>query len=67
MRFPSLHRFVFCIAPLLLFGSAGAQPDLKHIVVYQEDGKFAGWPANNGAWIFEGDELLIGFTRGTTS
>ena len=37
---------------------------MKHIAVYQEDGKFAGWPANNGAWQFEGDDILVGFTRG---
>jgi len=44
--------------------TAGAAPTMKHVVVYQEDGRFAGWPANNGAWIFEGDEMLVGFTRG---
>ena len=52
---------------IYLFGiSAYAETpkDIEHVVVYQEEGKFAGWPANNGAWIFDGDELLVGFTRG---
>lgn len=43
---------------------AEANQSFKHVVVYQEDGKFAGWPANNGAWLFEGDDMLVGFTRG---
>ncbi len=38
--------------------------DARHVTVYQEKGHFAGWPANNGAWIFEGDEMLVCFTRG---
>lgn len=52
---------------IYLFGSsayAETPKDIEHVVVYQEEGKFAGWPANNGAWIFDGDELLVGFTRG---
>jgi hypothetical protein len=29
------------------------------------DGRFAGWPANNGAWGFDGGrEVLVGFTDG---
>lgn len=40
-----------------------AAPELEHVLVYQEDGRFAAWPANNGAWIFEGDEMLVGFTE----
>jgi hypothetical protein len=38
--------------------------DLNHYVVYQAEDRFAGWPANNGAWIFSGDDLLVGFTEG---
>ena len=36
----------------------------RHIVVYREKGRFAGWPANHGisSW---GDEILVGFSRGT--
>ena len=43
---------------------------MEHRIVYAEYGRFAGWPANNGAWIWsekEGnnlDEILVGFTTG---
>lgn len=33
---------------------------VEHITVFQEDGLFAGWPANNGIWNWE-DEILVGF------
>ncbi len=35
----------------------------QHVVVYREPGRFAGWPANHGIWIW-GDEILVGFSRG---
>ncbi|MCA9062411.1 MAG: exo-alpha-sialidase [Planctomycetaceae bacterium] len=42
-----------------------AQPGhvLQHQIVYQHDGHFAGWPANNGIWNW-GDEIVVGFTLG---
>lgn len=36
----------------------------RHTVVFHEEGKFAGWPANNGIWIWEGKEILVGLTVG---
>ncbi len=36
----------------------------QQVVVYQETGRFAAWPANHGFWCW-GDELLLGFSRGT--
>lgn len=36
----------------------------EHVVVYHEEGKFLGWPANNGAWSADGVNMLVGFTRG---
>ncbi len=36
---------------------------LRHAVVYREEGRFAGWPANHGIWAW-GDEILVGFSRG---
>ena len=36
---------------------------VKHIEIYYEKGRFAGWPANFGAWSW-GDEILVGFARG---
>lgn len=31
-----------------------------HRVVFREEGMFAGWPSNHGAWQW-GDEFLVGF------
>src|SRR3954467_1057451 len=43
---------------------AGESPKLvRHVVVYAEPGRFAGWPANHGTWSW-GDEVLVGFSRG---
>ena len=39
-------------------------PDVEHVIVYHEDGIFAAWPANHGAWIWDDDEILVGFTIG---
>lgn len=35
---------------------------IQHLKVYYEEGRFAGWPANNGIWIWE-DEILVGFVE----
>jgi len=40
-----------------------AKPKSEHIIVYYEDGRFCGWPANNGIWSW-GDEIAVGFTLG---
>lgn len=37
--------------------------DAKHVVVYLEKGRFGGWPANHGIWIW-GNEIVVGFSRG---
>ena len=36
----------------------------EHVVVYHEEDKFLGWPANNGAWSADGVNMLVGFTHG---
>jgi hypothetical protein len=44
--------------------SAGESPKvIGQVVVYREPGRFAGWPANHGIWVW-GDEILVGFSRG---
>ncbi|MCG2587807.1 exo-alpha-sialidase [Rhodohalobacter sulfatireducens] len=35
---------------------------IQHLRVYYEEGRFAGWPANNGIWIW-GEEILVGFVE----
>lgn len=42
---------------------ADADERVHHTVVYQQEGEFAGWPANHGIWSW-GDEILVGFTVG---
>jgi hypothetical protein len=36
---------------------------IQHIIIDNEPGRFAGWPANHGIWSW-GDELLVGFSKG---
>lgn len=55
---------------LAVFGWAGAAAAgdaprvVQNVVVYREEGRFGGWPANHGIWSW-GDEILVGFSRGT--
>jgi len=40
--------------------------NVREVIVYSKEGRFAGWPANNGAnmpWTFAEDQFLIGFTE----
>ncbi len=40
--------------------SDDAASAIQHQKIYYEEGRFAGWPANNGIWIW-GNEILVGF------
>ena len=44
---------------------AGEQPvaNAKNVVVYKVAGRYAGWPANHGIWIW-GNEIVVGFESG---
>jgi len=35
---------------------------IQHGVVFSEKGKYGGWPANNGIWIWD-NEILVGFVQ----
>jgi len=50
---------------VLLIASIAASQDIKpvHHIAAIEEGKFHGWPANNGVWQW-GNEILVGFTQG---
>jgi len=60
-----------CALFIFIIGSGIAQPrkkqiqkeEIKHVDVFYEPGRFGGWPANHGIWIWE-NEILIGFGRG---
>ncbi|HEY5553187.1 MAG TPA: sialidase family protein [Opitutaceae bacterium] len=52
---------LFFLAPASLL--ATPQPShVQHGIVYHENGRFGGWPANNGIWSW-GDEIAVGFSR----
>ena len=36
---------------------------VEHVPVYALDGRFGGWPANHGIWIW-GNEIVVGFSAG---
>ena len=59
----TLEREHQLLARTAATGNATPPQALRHVVVYREDGRFAGWPANHGIWSW-GDEMLVGFSRG---
>src|SRR6185437_15399049 len=56
-------RCLCLLAPAGLAAAGEPPKDVKNVVVYREEGRFAGWPANHGIWSW-GDEILVGFSRG---
>jgi hypothetical protein len=38
--------------------------NVENVIVFAEKGQFAGWPANNGLWTWDGTEMVVGFTVG---
>ena len=46
----------------LLLLQAADQPAVKteNVIVYKTPGRYAGWPANHGIWIW-GNEIVVGF------
>jgi hypothetical protein len=67
MKLKSKMRFFIWTTLLSLVSYAAlcqaVETDVKHIKVYHEAGRFAGWPANHGIWIW-GNEILVGFSKG---
>ncbi len=48
----------------LLSTCSATEPSVvRHIQVYGQEGRFAGWPANHGMWMW-GNEILVGFSTG---
>lgn len=51
----------------LLFGLsvfpalASPPPDRQNVIVFKDQGRYGGWPANHGLWSWE-NELVVGFT-----
>lgn len=66
-------RLIFITATLILFitscnnsstGNNTTEPptDIKHGIIFQEENRYGGWPANNGIWIWD-NEILVGFVE----
>ncbi len=54
------------VAAVLSVASSNAQAPghaIKNVIVYRENGRYGGWPANHGIWQW-GDEILVGFEAG---
>jgi hypothetical protein len=51
------------LAAALPIDAAPASDEPQHVVVFREQGRYGGWPANHGLWAW-GDEILVGFSAG---
>jgi len=59
-----ITAFLICIISCNS-GDKTYEPEfIDRVVVYQEDDYYMGWPANNGIWMWEDGEIMVGFTRG---
>jgi hypothetical protein len=56
-------KLAVLICILTFFSNALAIGPINNVIVYYEEGRFCGWPANNGTWSW-GNEILVGFTLG---
>lgn len=63
MRIAASLRFgLVLVAATTAMGQDGPHV-VRHVVVYNEPGRFAGWPANNGIWNWD-NEIVVGMTLG---
>ena len=63
MRMAPLFCFVLAVVPALSATDQEGPRVIKHVEVYNQPGRFAGWPANNGIWNWD-DEIVVGFMLG---
>ena len=49
------------LAALASGWSAEAPAVSRHVLIYKEEGRYGGWPANHGIWSW-GNEILVGFS-----
>lgn len=60
-----LVYFIFILSRSLILGQSASElkyfnNNIQNFTVFFQDGKFAGWPANNGIWNWD-DEIFVGF------
>ena len=58
-----LSLIVVIPSPYFWANESESSAVISQVVVFQQPGRFAGWPANHGMWGW-GNELLVGFSRG---
>jgi len=64
MRLMCSHALNLIVALAWWNGCSAAEPSvIRHVKVFGQEGKFAGWPANHGMWMW-GNEILVGFSIG---
>ena len=66
MTFRAAYFISFAVAVCagIEIGNAAEKPHvIEKVGVYDVDGKFGGWPANHGMWIWD-NEILVGFSIG---
>ncbi len=56
---PVLNRRQFLASAAMAMHSSAP----RHVTVFREPGKFAGWPANHGIWSWD-NEIVVGFEVG---
>ena len=62
-NYPIVFLLILLSSGLFFTCRKKSEPQIKHMKVYFEPGRFGGWPANNGIWSWE-NEILVGFARG---
>ena len=67
---PRYLCFGITLAIAMMYAAASSAKDgavvtenVRHVKVFHEVDRFAGWPANNGIWQW-GNEILVGFSLG---
>ncbi len=58
-----MYKYALFLFFTALIFSFQEKPEPQHVEVFYEEGRFGGWPANNGIWSW-GNEILVGFSRG---
>jgi len=61
---PLIAILLSCAAAGVACCTTGATVPAKNVKVYYFPGRFGGWPANHGIWIW-GNEILVGFSAGS--
>lgn len=58
----SMSAFLIAVSSLAAAPEQVILQDVQHVKVYGEQGRFGGWPANHGIWIWD-NEILVGYSR----